>query len=68
MKTPWKEFWDGLSEEEKVLFRLLQRVHRELGKNVQMFSTNWMMPKKEIEDYVQDKFGVNLNNLPKDQQ
>lgn len=68
MKTPWKEFWDGLSEDEKVLFRLLQRVHRELGQNVQMFSTNWMMPKKDIEEYVQDKFGVNLNNLPKDRE
>lgn len=48
------------------MFRMLQRCHNELGKNVQMFCYDWMGTKREIEEYIQEKFSVDLNNLPRD--
>jgi hypothetical protein len=67
MKKPktWKEFWDSLNTYDRRLFRLLQRTHRELGQNVQMFYHGWMSSKHEIEEFVKDRYDVDLNNLPK---
>lgn len=66
MKTEWQTFWDGLNTYDRQLFRLLQSTHRELGKNVQMFYHDWMSNKREIENFVKERFNVDLNNLPKD--
>ena len=60
----WKSFWDSLDSDEKVLFRLLQSAHRELGKNVQMFYYGYMNQKNQIEKYVTNRFNVDLNKLP----
>lgn len=63
--TEWDKFWDSLNTYDRGLFRLLQRTHNELGKNVQMFYHGWMGSKWEIEEFVTERYGVDLNNLPK---
>jgi hypothetical protein len=65
-KTEWQTFWDALNTYDRRLFRLLQRTHRELGTHVQMFYHGWMASKYEIEEFVKERFNVDLNNLPKD--
>jgi hypothetical protein len=64
--SPWELFKRAQSKEDMRLFRLLQRIHTELPKGRQMFYLDYLNQKKDIEDYVLDKFGVDLNNLPKD--
>lgn len=61
----WEDFWGSLNTFDRRLLRLLQRTHRDLGKNNQMFSYDWMHNKFEIENFVKDRFNVDLNNLPK---
>jgi len=63
-KTPWDEFWDGLNSYDRELFRLLQRTHKQLGKGQVMFEHGWMRSQWEIEDFVKERYGVDLNNLP----
>jgi hypothetical protein len=64
----WNTFWSGLAPEEKILFRVIQRAHRELGKNRQMFCHSWMGAKQDLKDYITERFGVDLENLPKDEE
>ena len=63
--TPWDLFWNSLTQDEKTLFRLLQRTHRELGSHVQMFYLGHLRQKQDISDYVLGKFGIDLENLPR---
>lgn len=62
----WQQFWNSLNTYDRQLFRMLQRTHTEMGKNVQMFYHGWMSSKYEIEEFVKDRFSVDLNNLPKE--
>jgi hypothetical protein len=64
--TPWNKFWNSLNADQRRLFRLLQTAYRSLGKDARMFSYDHLGPKSEIRQYVQDVFGVDLDNLPQD--
>ena len=54
-----------MTAEDLELFRLLQRTYIELGVNVAMFATNWVAPKTMIEEYVLEKWGIDLELMYK---
>lgn len=64
--APWYLFWNSLSDDEKILFRLLQQTYSELGSNVKMFYFGYIDKKAQIRNYVLGRFGVDLENLPID--
>lgn len=63
--TPWEIFERSQTKDDMRLFRLLQRVHYGLGRGRAMFAMDWLTEKQMIEEFIEEKFGVDLNNLPR---